>query len=414
MRKLAVVLSLLALPVALPTDAQSNARSGECCADARLDQILSDLYSKDARTRGLAAQECGKLGPAAAPAIPRLLELLDDNRVFQWGITDEIDHPWLSSTPGRQAAYALARIGEPAVEGLIRTARGRNALGRLGTVVALGIIDDPRGLDVMLAAMKDRNAKVREAAAAALPFDPRTLQPYIRALKDRDANVRLEAARSLGGDWATLAVEPLVSLVLRERDGNVACTAIRSLADSKDPRAADALAAVLGDAEKDSLARACAASSLAAFPRNAAVFDAALAAADDPDEDVAVAAIGALGWLQDARAMPLLLRQLGLPPGDSHRVYAIRALGELGDRRAIEPLIRVLLATGDGGSSSLERGTAATALGKIGDPGAVHALRGALRDRDANVRSKAAKALEALDAPGRERRRTRHSRSLAR
>lgn len=290
-------------------------------------------------------------------------------------------------------------IGEAAVEGLIRTAKGRNAHGRLGTVFALGVIGDPRGLDLLIAALKDRNAEVRATAARHLPYgEPRTLAPYVDALDDRSAEVRQEAARALGGEWAPrAAVAPLARMALRDPDITAACTAIESLAAGRDPRGADALAAVVRDADRDSFARSCAARGLAAYHGSDVAFDALFAATSDFEESVAIGAIFAIGQLRDERATALLLRVLQSPPGDRRRVHAIDALGELGDRRAVEPLIQVL-ATEDGGAAWLARRRAARALAKIGDPRAVGVLTDALRDRDAGVREDAAQALAALTA----------------
>lgn len=385
-KTLVAVLSLLALPLTSLADERD---------DAPLDELLAGLSSKDPRTRARAAQGCGQLGPAGAACIPGLLELLDDDHGFEWGPEDGVEHPGIGSTPGSEAAYALAKIGEAAVEGLIRTARGRNAHGRVGTVFALGEIGDPRGLELMIAALRDRNAEVRAEAAASLSLEPRTLQPYIRALEDRNVDVRLEAARALVGDWAVSeTVEPLAKVALRDRDVDVACTAMYSLALGGDPRGADALAAVLRQSNRDPSIRTCAARYLDAFRGNAVAFDALLAATGDPEESVALASVGSLGGLRDERATDFLLSLLASPPDDRRRRHAIYALGELGDQRAVEPLIQVLAT--DDSASWVERRNAVIALQKIGGTRAVDALRDALRHPDASIRYEAAKALEAL------------------
>jgi HEAT repeat protein len=71
-------------------------------------------------------------------------------------------------------------------------------LCREAAVAALGAIGDPRGLEAVLAATRDRPAVRRRAVLALAPFDgPRVDAALERARSDRDWQVR-QAAEDVG------------------------------------------------------------------------------------------------------------------------------------------------------------------------------------------------------------------------
>ena len=73
-------LAVLALVVASTASAQTKPiKSKEPVADGRtLSQWVADLKATSPQTRNAAAYEIAGLGPAAAPAVPALIDALDD------------------------------------------------------------------------------------------------------------------------------------------------------------------------------------------------------------------------------------------------------------------------------------------------------------------------------------------------
>ncbi|MFF7851215.1 ankyrin repeat domain-containing protein [Streptomyces sp. NPDC007910] len=131
----------------------------------------------------------------------------------------------------------------------------------LSVVTALGACADPAAVPELLAAAGHPDAVVRRAVAGALAGivpagHVEALGVLLALSRDGDARVR---------DWATLALAelpddtPLVREGLAERladpDPETAAEAARGLAIRQDPRAVDALAAVLADGEADGAAR---------------------------------------------------------------------------------------------------------------------------------------------------------------
>ena len=89
------------------------------------------------------------------------------------------------------------------------------------------------------------------------------------------------------------------------------------------------------------------------------------------DESLRVGAALELGARGERDAVPMLIRGLRRMDVDGSRT--MRLLAQLGDRLAVQPLIAVL-ANGD----AITRQLAAEALGKIGDPVSIYALRATL------------------------------------
>jgi len=74
------------------------------------------LYSSDPLVRGKAAVELGKIGADAAGAMPFLLDMLGDTHPLVWRTTQYFFVIGETETsPGREAAAALGKIGEPAI-----------------------------------------------------------------------------------------------------------------------------------------------------------------------------------------------------------------------------------------------------------------------------------------------------------
>lgn len=147
---------------------------------------------------------------------------------------------------------------------------------------------------------------------------------------------------------------------------------LRSGADQDDHDAAVDAIAAMGDAAVPHLSRALA----------------------DPDEDVRVVAIEALGRLRSPSAVDGLLAALA-DPSPTVRLSAVEALGTTGDRRATQPLM-TQFAKDDNPQVRYE---CLTSLGLIGDPAAVGFLVKGVSDSDPFVRLWAMDALCQMHSP---------------
>jgi HEAT repeat protein len=248
---------------------------------------------------------------------------------------------------------------------------------------ALGQLGDARAVEPLLATLRDRSGGVRWAAAQVLGQlgDARAVEPLLAASRDKEPSVRWAAAEALSRLGDARAVEPLLAM-LQDYNVYVGWPPVNALGRLGDA-AFDPLLAALRDDKW--IVRQAAAQALGQLGDMRAV-EPLLAALHDDDMDVRREAAQALGQLGDARAVEPLL--VALHDWPVHR-EAAQALGQLGDAQAVEPLLAALR-----GGDKFIRWEAAQALGQLGDARAVEPLLAALRDED--VHKAAAKALGQL------------------
>lgn len=414
-------------------------------------QILK-LYSDHPREKNSAIGALARMGPKAEPAIPFLVSMLEDRSA---------EEVLLASLHIRkihvaaQAAGALAYLKRPAVEPLLAVLKDdrTSAWARTHAVSALGRISDKRTAAPLIAALKDKDAGVRAAAARGLELmkDKRALKPLIAALKDPDPSVQAAAANTLGRmrsaaeavkeavkplaaaleskdqkvRWAAAgalaaigkpAVESLIA-ALKHDDGTVRMIAAKALTEAREPRAAKGLTAVLKDANLQT--REYAAEGLR-HTATTAEMKAIIAALGDEAWSVRWRLIAALVRIGKPAVEPVIavikhdnanvrasavlaLRQLGDPraigpliaalkdPEHKVRLEATLALGHLKDKKATGPLIQALK-----DEHWNVRAHAARGLGWLGDPRGLKPLVAALKDADFNVRGCAAEGLGLL------------------
>ncbi len=106
---------------------------------------IKELSAKQAATVAAAAYWLGEQGGAAVEAIPQLAAVLGDNRQVnpaRYRRPPAARSPrGERSTPGQEAAEALAKIGDPAVEALINVLKtSPSAVARQNAAWALGVI----------------------------------------------------------------------------------------------------------------------------------------------------------------------------------------------------------------------------------------------------------------------------------
>jgi HEAT repeat protein len=123
--------------------------------------------------------------------------MLANDQIYSCG-EDPMGHPVTCSEAGA-AAEALRTLGTDAVEPLIYAAHHARPGVRAMAVGILASIGDPRANEVMLAALRDRDAKVRLAAMAwPAPTSDLSVQSRIALLlHDPDERVRTQAVAQL-------------------------------------------------------------------------------------------------------------------------------------------------------------------------------------------------------------------------
>ncbi|MDM8000670.1 MAG: HEAT repeat domain-containing protein [Dehalococcoidia bacterium] len=291
------------------------------------------------------------------------------------------------------AALALSKIGQPAVDPLLESVDYDDADVRLEAVWALGQIGDDRAVEPLVEALKDEDWYVRKQAAVSLCTlkKPESVGLLVEALGDEDWHVRKQAARILGTVGDARAAKPLAR-TLRDEDPVVQQEAAAALGKIGDPGAvADAILASLKHEDP--------------FVRNEAV-----ATLQDRGEEAVPALIHCLIHRRDENvkreaadalvivgspAVEALCHVLTINHKKSHilaRQIAAWTLGTIGDERAVEPLGRTLA----NDPNPAVRHEAARALARLDGERAVELLIDATKDRDEDVRREAKRALRTM------------------
>ena len=209
------------------------------------------------------------------------------------------------------------------------------------------------------------------------------------ALRDPDPAIRADVAARLAYWEQPVVLSALVG-VLRDEVPAVREAAAYSLAEIKQAESGALLLPALDGAQGFVLA-----SLLHAIKelRLAGSLHAALRATDDRDAPVRLAAVGVLGWLKDASALPVLTQLAAHDPEPEVRRAAVGALG-LGQGHDAQVQPALLGALQD--PVWRVREEAAATLGKLKLPEAVGPLIQSLQDTYWQVRQLAARALGRL------------------
>ncbi len=268
-------------------------------SEASVQSLVERLAAPDASARAEAACELGQKRAGASSAVDALAALLPD--ALRVGPVECGMSPWLrrlleakpeewrrfETSPGREAARALARIGRPALRPLVAAlsaaspqARAHAAYGigemdgrdgraealpqlmialkddddgvREACVRALGEISDPEAVPALLGALRDKAAPVRSSVAWALGEieDPRAVVVLVKAVADVDVEVRRQAAWALG-EIEDLAAVPALLTALKDADAKVRSQAAWALGEIEDRRAVAGLSGALQDTDVD-------------------------------------------------------------------------------------------------------------------------------------------------------------------
>lgn len=247
-------------------------------------------------------------------------------------------------------------------------------------------------LQDLLPRLTDEDATVRRLALIELAeYEDEAHAPWLAwALQDPDADVRADVAARLAYWEQPVAIEALIR-ALRDDSTAVRDAAAYSLAELKQADSGRLLLPALDTAEGFELASLLHAIKELRLPESLA---AALRATASTDTAVRLAAVGVLGWLKDATALPVLTRLAADDADAEVRRAAVGALG-LGQgadaQVAHAALLRALTDT-----VWRVREEAANTLGKLKLPGTTGPLITALEDSYWQVRQLAARALGRL------------------
>jgi HEAT repeat protein len=245
------VASLCVALTLLPVAASGTAAQPQSNADRNAREFIADLDSADAAVRARAACGLRDLGDRAADALQVLVKLLADGSPVDGSTCAR--RWWRGSandptTPGEQAAGALAAIGSRAFQPVVNALKSDAWIARRNAAWTLGALDDSRAVPALVDALRDREAAVREQAAWALGAidDREAVSPLIAALKDAEARVRKQAAWALGAIDDARAVDGLMG-ALGDQSPEVREKAAWALGAVGDSRALSGLVGALKD-----------------------------------------------------------------------------------------------------------------------------------------------------------------------
>jgi HEAT repeat protein len=371
---------------------------------ARISALTKQLASSDAEIVGGALDELGAMGLTAADAVPAIARLFDGPIGYGWRAA-----PVLGMIGSEQAVRELTRVVaskkipnyalSAAIAALEQVGpKARTAVPALAKVLlkdtdsglrraaayALGAIGSPRGESALMEGLKHEvDQSVRKAIVFALsliregPGVRQGVKDLIRDLADDHLGMRYRAIRLLGDmhSDAEAAVPALVEIVLNPgKNLPAGFTTLRR----------EAIAA-LGEI-----------GALSAVPALVEVIQKKPSGpSGQQSRRDAIVALQMFGKKAQAVA-PLLEKIVGDAREDQElRHSAITALWVM-EAASAAPTLRRVLRDGD----PRIRGTAAFALGMIGDRKAMGELARAKGDPDEYVRSSAEQALRTLSANG--------------
>ena len=289
-----------------------------------------------------------------------------------------------------KAKEELIKIGEPAVEPLIKTLKEKPSFGRKEVEEALERIGNKKGLveveeirkereiddliknldlkdkdasdnsldklvmiskpavPALIKALNTSNDSIKEGVVLALGSigmntgDKRVVKHLI-PLMHEDIGLYGQAAR----DSIVQIGEPSVPMLLDALEesydnepideifqGDIA----RALCEIRDPRAVDPLIKLLKNTESEFLSKWV---SDTMYILGEPVIKPLIKALEDPNDNLSLSAANALKFIGDARAVPTLIKLMKDPNRSSREEYAL-TLGSIGDYTSIDPLIKAL------------------------------------------------------------------------
>jgi HEAT repeat protein len=212
--------------------------------------FIAELGSRGGRAQAQVAVELGRLGDEAIPAVPDLKKVLARDRGWNllWAQSPG-RYPSGDTSPGREAAKALAKLGEPGHQALLDTLQAANTDARLNAALTLGWeLKDPRAIPELMRYINANpfSTMMADAAAAVSTIGKPAIPALTSALRSSVANTRRIALINL----ARLAPEDSLDLFIAaagDRDRDVRSEALSGINRTKNPKAIPALEAALKD-----------------------------------------------------------------------------------------------------------------------------------------------------------------------
>ncbi|HPJ72499.1 MAG TPA: HEAT repeat domain-containing protein, partial [bacterium] len=212
---------------------------------------MRSLYSIVPLERGRAALALGDAGGEALAAVPYLKSMLDDDALLTMR---SATGGAVSTSPGKEAARALARILAPGEALAVLQPAAASATAAIRAAAARGLAE--MGDSVSYPILKrllldDPDPAVRASALSALDQidTPRTADLLVGALDDPSSDVRKAAAYIVAGKRRDWLMEPLVG-ALSAPGVFARKTALEALGGLPDAEKRPELAAMLDDEDR--------------------------------------------------------------------------------------------------------------------------------------------------------------------
>ncbi|WP_321428534.1 HEAT repeat domain-containing protein [uncultured Methanolobus sp.] len=336
----------------------------------------------------------------------------------------------------KNSAVALQKLGVPVEEMLIENLDHRDATVRINSIQALRSIEGADVYDIFLSIAQDRTEEdmVRRVAIGALgkSGNKNAIEPLVHILENENERkdvrkrvpwalmninegtaikilleeldienmeVRSSIVSSFRGTEEekqnlSIAIEPLVYLLLNDKDWPVRKQAAIALGDIAGENASDALALALSD--DNSEVRSVAAKYLSSMSDANSTEYLINAQVNETNKYTRSDISRALAHTNDIRAVPVLI-QLMQDKNEyiNVRISSAEGLGTMTNKDATEPLMQALENKED---SPDIRNVAAVSLGQIGDSAAIKLLTEIAADEDEHpaIRQSAEQSLEMI------------------
>jgi HEAT repeat protein len=384
--------------------------------DVRILPLYLRLQSVDPEVRLEAAMRLIELGKPGLVTLPNILPLLNEERT-------RAVFGSVNNTISGHIEQTLPNFGPDVVDPLCEALANPELAMRPRIAHLLGTIRDERAIEPLFVAMRDQDQPLHIAAREALVlFEAKALDGFLKALDEEQIDVRVQAIAGLGVVRDTRAAEPLVKLlggdnkllrdwtvdslrnydpaqvrdayvkalasdnVVFKTDGKIRASIIHGLGRPAEPADVDLLlresASALDEVRSASIYQLSHAWGTATSEQQLA--ERFLSALTDPARGVRGSAAQGLSTMIDHGALERsdrllegLISLLG-DPDNSVRHTTVQTLERWRDRRAVTPLLPLL-------DHKPLRDVTARALGEIGDPRAIAALRPLLPDKDPGV-----------------------------
>jgi len=217
------------------------------------------------------------------------------------------------TSPGHQAALAIAKINDPSTtEHLVKKLDDDAPMVRANAAIALGKMGDKRAVATLIRAFEEGNDDIEYQTAEILGElkDPRAVAPLVEAVKN-SSFVPDTVFEALGTSGDRQAVTAIVTYIEKKCARLRSCRpAVKALGAIGDPRAGEAIRKIH-------------------------------AATEEKDSQLDFAVIQALGDMKDKGSTKFLLVRLENPEFGSKEAI-LTALGKIKDPQSIFPLITLL------------------------------------------------------------------------